>query len=177
MASDLFNFHARGYPSYPDGFIHPLLDQYKLCVTAADNASSRRESSNRYLMTLNTAILALQGLQTTSGGNLYLLAIFAITGLVVAGLSLLIVGSFKKLNEAKFKVILEMESYLPAAAFGYEWRLLDKPDRGRVYQKVTDLEWSIYWVFGGLHLLMFMVVAVVLPSVGMTDWASFTSTG
>ena len=174
--AELFNFRARGYPSYPAPFIQALLEQYKLCLQSADNASSRRESSNRYLITLNVALLALYGLQSAGAVNLYLLIPVSLAGLVVSALSLQIVKSYKKLNEAKFDVILKIEHYLPSAAFGYEWELLKEPSRGRAYRQVSDLEWSIYWVFGGLHVLVPVVIAVVLPLAGVTQWPQIATT-
>ena len=166
----LFNFRAGEYPSYPDYFIQGLLEQYKLCLQSADNASGRREASNRYLVTLNVALLALYGLQSVGSVNLYLLVPVALAGIIVSALSLHIIRSYKKLNTAKFDVILHLEEYLPTAALGYEWELLKQPHRGRAYQQVSDLERLIYWVFGVLHILLPVLVAVVLPLVGITDW-------
>ena len=173
--AELFNFRSRSYPSYPDIFINALLEQYKLCLLSADNASVRREASNRYLITLNVALLALYGLQSAGSVNLYLLIPVALAGLIVSALSLRIIKSYKKLNEAKFDVILKLEDYLPAAIFGYEWNLLKQPPRGRAYKQVSDLEWSIYWVFGGLHLLVPILIAVVLPLAGLTQWPLLTT--
>ena len=176
VLAELFNFKAMGYPSYPAPFIQALLEQYKLCLQSADNASGRRESSNRYLITLNVALLALYGLQSAGSVNLYLLIPVSLAGLVVSALSLQIVKSYKKLNEAKFDVILKLEHYLPSAAFGYEWELLKEPPRGRAYRQVSDLEWSIYWVFGGLHVLVPVLIAVVLPLAGVTPWPQIATT-
>ena len=173
--AELFNFRSRSYPAYPTPFIQALLEQYKLCLQSADNASGRRESSNRYLITLNVALLALYGLQSAGSVNLYLLIPVSLAGLVLSVLSLRIVKSYKKLNEAKFDVILGLECYLPSAAFGYEWELLKEPPRGRAYKQVSDLEWSIYWVFCGLHVLVPVLIAVVLPLAGITAWPQITN--
>ena len=94
----------------------------------------------------------------------------ALAGLIVSFLSLHIIGGYKKLNAAKFEVILKMEQYLPAAALGHEWELLREPPKGRAYWPVSALERHIYWVFAGLHVLLPLLVAVVLPLVGITDW-------
>ena len=106
---------------------------------------------------------------------MYLLIPVSLAGLVLSVLSLRIVKSYKKLNEAKFDVILGLECYLPSAAFGYEWELLKEPPRGRAYKQVSDLEWSIYWVFGGLHVLIPVLIAVVLPLAGITAWPQITN--
>ena len=151
------------------------MEQYKLCLQSADNASGRRETSNRYLITLNVALLALYGLQSVGSVNLYLLVPVALAGLMVSFLSLHIIGAYKKLNAAKFDVILKLEPYLPVAALGYEWELLSQPPKGRAYWPVSNLERTIYWIFGGLHVMLPFLVAVVLPLAGITDWPNFAA--
>ena len=128
--SELFNFRARGYPTYPEPFRHSLLEQYKLCLQSADVASGRRETSNRYLITLNVALVALYGLQFAGSVNLYLLVPVALAGLIVSFLSLHIIAGYKKVNAAKFDVILKLEQCLPVAALGHEWELLQEPPKG-----------------------------------------------
>ena len=49
--------------AYGDTFGSDLLEQYKLYVQSAENVSARRVASNRYLLTLNAALVALYGLQ------------------------------------------------------------------------------------------------------------------
>ena len=44
---------------YGDSFRSDLLEQYKLYVQSAENVSARRVASNRYLLTLNAALVAL----------------------------------------------------------------------------------------------------------------------
>ena len=175
ILSQLFNFRAGSYPAYPEPFRQSLLEQYKLCLQSADNASGRRETSNRYLITLNVALVALYGLQSAGSVNLYLLVPVALAGLIVSFLSLHIIGGYKKLNAAKFDVILKLEQYLPAAALGHEWELLREPPKGRSYWPVSDSERLIYWVFAWLHVLLPLLVAVVLPTVGITDWPQLTT--
>ena len=151
------------------------MEQYKLCLQSADAASGRREATNRYLITLNAALLALYGFQSTASANLYLLIPVALAGLIASFLSLQIIGSYRKLNTAKFDVILRLEKYLPAAALGHEWELLNAPDKGKAYWTVSNLERNIYWLFGGLHILLPLLVAVILPLTGVTNWPHLTT--
>ena len=57
--------------SYGDSFVSDLLEQYKLYVQSAENVSSRRVTSNRYLLTINAALVALYGLQSANFGQGY----------------------------------------------------------------------------------------------------------
>lgn len=161
LDEELFNFTDEAYPRYPPAFISSLLEQYRLFVLSADNVSARREASNRYLVTLSVAIVALYGLQSTGPANLYLLIPLAISGLVVSFLSMTIIKSHKDLNDAKFKVIHQLEERLPSAAFKHEWELLTGSGRGKTYRQITRLEEGIHWVFVALHLLVPTVIALL----------------
>ena len=54
-----------------ESFKSDLLEQYKLYVQSAENVSARRVASNRYLLALNAALVALYGLQTANFGQGY----------------------------------------------------------------------------------------------------------
>ena len=47
--------------AYGDSFSTDLLEQYKLYMQSAENVSSCRVISNRYLLTINAALVALYG--------------------------------------------------------------------------------------------------------------------
>ena len=170
----LFRFNDRNYPNYQATFINNLLEQYKLCVLAADNVSARRETSNRYLITLNTAIIALYGLLSATSTNPYLLSILALLGVVASILSLAIIKSHKRLNEAKWDVIIELEKHMPAAAFKHEWKLLTGEGGERRYRIVSNLEGTIYWTFMAMHILIPMTIGLILPILGFAEWPKLT---
>ena len=82
----------------------------------ADRISARRGNANAFFVTLNAGLLAVAetlGLWTVS-----LLGIF----LTAAWWFLL--GSYRKLNRAKFNVIQQMEERLPVQPFKDEWAIL-----------------------------------------------------
>ena len=54
--------------SYSGEYDSHLLEQYKLYVQSADNFSARRVSSNNFLLTLNSAIIALYGINAAFAG-------------------------------------------------------------------------------------------------------------
>ena len=116
-----FQFSEQTYPAGKQNFNANLIEQYKLACTAADNVSARRENSNRYLITLNTAIVALYAFHSTGDANPYLLIPLAIAGFAISILSFAIIQSHRKINQAKFKVIDEIEKHLPAGIYAWEW--------------------------------------------------------
>lgn len=146
-----------------------LLEQYKLYVQSADNASARRISSNRYLLTINAALTAVYGLQSLAVEHVLLASPVAVAGILLSVLSYSIVRSFRSLNSAKFEIILELESHLPVRLYGHERDLLQR-GRGRWYWPVTHIEQWTPLLFLALHVaaLVFIVYAAVcgLPSWG-----------
>ena len=106
--------------SYDGPFKADLLEQYKLYVQSADNASARRVSSNRYLLTINAALTAVYGLQSFAVEHVLLAAPVAVAGILLSVLSYSIVKSFRDLNRAKFEIIHELEQWLPASLYAHE---------------------------------------------------------
>lgn len=158
---------------YGDSFNAHLLEQYKLYVESADNASVRRISSNRYLLTINAALTAVYGLQSFVVEHMLLAAPVAVAGILLSALSFSIVRSFRSLNTVKFEIIHKLENHLPAAIYGYEWRLLEK-GRGRAYWPTTHIEQWVPLLFLALHLSV-LAVGIAFVVWGTPDWATGVS--
>jgi hypothetical protein len=93
------------------------LELYKLAVEMADRISARRALANTFFLTINTGLAALlggKGVALVRGGRR---AGFRHHMVVAA-------QSYRKLIAAKFQVINELESRLPAQLFGDEWEHL-----------------------------------------------------
>ena len=155
--------------SYGDSFKSDLLEQYKLYVLSAENVSARRVISNRYLLTINAALVALYGLQSANFGQGYWTLLIPVIGIPVSLLWYLIIKSHADLNRIKFDVIHEFEQHLPAAMYKHEW-LLAEEGQGTTYRAVTKIERWIPILFAGLHVVL--TVMVVLAIVGVVDWTA-----
>ena len=153
--------------SYGDSFVSDLLEQYKLYVQSAENVSSRRVTSNRYLLTINAALVALYGLQSANFGQGYWTLLIPVIGIPVSLLWYLIIKSHADLNRIKFDVIHEFEQHLPAAMYKYEWRLAEE-GQGTPYRAVTKIERWIPILFASLHVVL--TIMVILAIVGVVDW-------
>ncbi len=153
--------------TYGDTFGSDLLEQYKLYVQSAENVSARRVASNRYLLTLNAALVALYGLQSANFGQGYWTLLLPVMGIPVSLLWYLIIKSHADLNRIKFDVIHEFEQHLPAAMYKHEWRLAEE-GQGTAYRAVTKIERWIPLLFAGLHVVL--TVMVILAIVGVMDW-------
>ena len=160
----LFNYTR---DSYGDSFTTDLLEQYKLYVQSAENVSARRLASTRYLLTLNTALIALYGFLLANLDQGYWSLPIPVIGILVSLLWYLIIKSHADLNEVKFKVIHEMEGHLPVAMYAYEWKLAGE-GKGKAYRAVTKIERWIPFLFVGLHAIL--LVVMILASLDILSW-------
>jgi hypothetical protein len=109
-----------------------ILDLYKFSVEMADRISSRRGTANAFFLTLHTGLATFLGIvrpdaASGAGGvrvDDFSLIFTAVIGIVLAATWWLLLRSYRDLNSAKFKVILEMEERLPVKPFAEEWRHL-----------------------------------------------------
>lgn len=155
--------------SYGDSFEAHLLEQYKVYVQSADNASERRVASTRYLLTVNAALIAAYGLQSSLTEQTIFAVPIALAGIALSLLSYSIIKSFRDLNTAKFEIIHELEEYLPAALYDYEWQLLEE-GRGKTYWPTTHIEKWMPLVFLAIHALA-LAASIYFAVCGLPDWA------
>ena len=153
--------------SYGGSFSTDLLEQYKLFVQSAENVSARRVASNRYLLAINAALVALYGLQSAGFGQTYWALLIPAMGIPVCLLWYLIIKSHADLNGIKFDVIHELEQHLPAAMYKYEWYLAEE-GRGKTYRAVTTIEQWVPVLFTLLHVVL--AILIILAIAGVMDW-------
>ena len=118
--------------AYGEKYSDHLLEQYKLYVEITDRVSQRRERSNQFFITLlaGPAILAMLArfwLGDENDSGVFLPAVLLVSGLLGMALSttwFASIRSYRHLNNARFKVIGEMEKHLPFGSYSYEWELL-----------------------------------------------------
>ncbi len=149
---------------YEGSFKADLLEQYKLYVQSAENVSARRVASNRYLLTLNAALVALYGIQSAGFGQSYWTLLIPVIGIPVSFLWYWIIKSHADLNRVKFGLIHELEQHLPAALYKREWQLADE-GRGKSYRAVTSIERWIPILFAALHVGLALIVILEIAGV------------
>ena len=131
---------------------------YKLAVEMADRISARRGIANSFFLTVNTGIVAILGSQDV---RWYLAA----AGIVFAVTWWALLKSYRDLNAAKFKIILEMEERFPVRVYGDEWDRLQRDPRrfgfGRdalrarlgQYRELGRIERVVPWVFVAIYVV------------------------
>ncbi len=130
-----------------------LLEQYRLVVEMADRASARRATANSFFLSVETALV---GTVALADGDTWPVAV---AGVIVALAWSRLLGMYRTLNDAKFKVIHALEEQLPARPFKDEWDILDRPDvpLHKKYRALSVVEQTVPWVFVGLLLLLLIV--------------------
>ncbi|GAA5702566.1 RipA family octameric membrane protein [Streptomyces avermitilis] len=150
---------AADYSEASDRYRQAVLEQYKLCVEMADRVSSRRNLTNTFFLSLNSAVVAV--FAAVSGGAAAGVSVW----LSVAGLVILLaqcaawfvmVRSYRQLNSAKYAVIGAFEERLPAYAYSRaEWGALGEGRDWRKYLPLTHVEQWVPVTFALAYLLGF----------------------
>ena len=144
---------------YGDTFNADLIEQYKLYVQSAENISSSRIAASRYLMTINAALLALYGLQSSGPDSGYLALAIPVTVVLVSALGHMIIQSYGNLNRIKFELIHKLEERLPATLFKTEWDVVKKR-RDKTYRPATGTEQWFPRLFVAAHVILAVIWAL-----------------
>lgn len=129
-----------------------IFEQYKLYVEMANDISNRRDNTNKFYLTLISALFGIvMGILKIYGNDLFLIfpLIFCI---FISYLWISHINEYKKLNEGKFKIINYIENYLPLKCFTIEWKLI-KPE----YSEITSKEKLIPIIFIIFFIVFLMI--------------------
>jgi hypothetical protein len=140
----------------------PRLALFELYLARAEKVSDRRAQANSWMLSVNSAIVALYGYlpadkAAVSGAQkaVWLWAIPAAGALVCVAWATLLT-SYRKLNRAKFEVLMEIEANLPLSLFTREREIYRRDGR----RALSYLETLIPICFILLYIAM-LVVAIV----------------
>lgn len=112
-----------------------IISQYELLVNSAHETSNHRENTNKFYLTMIAALFTIGTYLSTEYNNsiTIVLLIFIIIICIRWRKHL---QEYKMLNSVKFKIINNLELYLPVKAFTTEWKIL----KHRKYSGLT--EWN-----------------------------------
>lgn len=146
---------------YGDKYVEHLLEQYKIYINSAEKISDRRQKTNEFFLTLNSALVALLGFIVTkmSENKLdFLFILSSLAGTTICYLWYRMVLSYKGLNSGKFKVIHAIEKRLPLALYDTEWEVLERGKTKSVYWPFTHIELWVPWIFVSIYFILFLSV-------------------
>ncbi len=144
---------------YGNNFKAHYLEQYKLYVEMTDRISTKRQHSNTFFLTVNSALilmssyLQLGNSPATSSSLFWLISILGIT-LCYSWHRL--IRSYKDINTGKFKIIHAMEKHLPTSPYQSEWDALGQGKKADIYLPFTKIETAIPWTFFVIHLFVLL---------------------
>ena len=141
---------------YGDDYNNNILEQWKTCVEMADKISERRNNSNNFFLTLNSALVAFPTIFENDKKILV-----AIIGLFVSTLWIQSIINYKKLNSYKFKIINELEKKLPSQPFTYEWYILGRGNDKEKYKRFTDIEKLIPKLFIIIYFVLLVYYIII----------------
>ena len=130
------------------------LELYKLYLATAESVSDRRASANAWMLSINSAIVALYGYLAAAEGIaqvFWLLAIPAV-GILVSATWASLLSAYATLNAAKFKVLQELERELAVPLFKREQEIYKQMRRRRL----SLIEGGVPWCFAILYMVMFV---------------------
>ena len=146
--------------AYDGSFTTDILEQYKIYVQSAENVSSRRIATSRYLLTLSAALLAIYGIQILDLTQNYWTLTIPTTGIIISILWYCLIKSYRNLNAIKFQIIHDLEQYLPVALYKYEWKKAGQGN-GKFYTEVTQIEQWIPIIFTCVHIIFAVILVLV----------------
>lgn len=133
-----------------------LFALYQLYLTTAEKVSERRAQANSWMLSVNGAIVALYGylqadkaIISTGQKAVWIWAIPAAGAIMCVAWATLLT-SYRKLNRAKFEVLMQLENELPIALFTREQDLLVRDKR----RSLSTIETAIPACFILLYAVM-----------------------
>lgn len=142
-----------------------LLKQYEIFTKTADDITVRRLQTNKFYLAILLGLVTIagflhkNGMTGTESDQTIILILISIIGMPLSAIWYVNIESFKLLNTAKFKVILEMEKELPCQCFGKEWEYRVGEDESKAYPIFTKIEKFLPIMMG---IIYFMVLLVAL---------------
>lgn len=128
----------------------PALEQYKLYVEMADRVSARRAETNKFYISLISALLAflifVVSREIIKEYIDIIIIAFSLLGLILNASWFVNIRSYRQLNSGKFKVIHEMENQLPFPCYTKEWEILGHGKDSKQYRKLTKVELFIPFI-------------------------------
>ena len=117
----------------------------------ADRVSARRAGANTFFLSVNTALAAIVGIESSARkppphGSLPSFDAFGLVATAIAGIVLswvwwMLLRYYRRLNGAKWDVINKLEKALPAQPFTDEWAILH-PNEPTSKEEIAKLSWG-----------------------------------
>lgn len=133
---------------YGEKYQEHLLEQYKLAVEMADRMSNRRQNTNSFFLSINTALIIFSAYYfRLDEKDHFLPFLFPLFGTFICLLWVRLLSSYQEMNSVKFEIITEIERQLPIDIYRKEWGKLGNSG----YVPFTKREPMIPYIFLLIH--------------------------
>ena len=156
--------------TYGDNYQNHLLEQYKLYVEMADRISARRVQINSFYISLLSGLIAIISVLGSKDLFSYFkqtklqyftLFLVGLLGITLCWVWQSNIRSYKQLNSVKFKVICEMEKYMPFSVYEREWDVLKKNKEYKAYIEQSIVEKYIPFILAAPYLILLIYSLIV----------------
>jgi hypothetical protein len=143
----------------PDDDGSKLLRLYLYYADQTERLINRRGANSRYFLTVNAGLSSLTGLmlELEPEGTVWLAAL-PVAGVIVCGVWWLLTRSYRILTKARFDVITDIETRLPAAPYTDEWRMIKKGPAYSQYKSIARQESLVPMIFVALYVIFFIAI-------------------
>lgn len=157
MKTNLFKNIEKEYGS---DYKNHYMEQYKIYLESIEKISDRRQSANKFFLTINTVLISIIGLSFQNDflkDILFFKLFIVFAGILFCIIFWFLIRAYKQLNTGKFKVLHKIESKLPLAIYEYEWEILEEGKNKKVYYPFSHIELLIPWLFGFIYLALLII--------------------
>lgn len=145
---------------------------YQLAVEMADRVSARRATANSFFFTMQAGLAVALGAFAINTGapdhptpDRFVLTLAAVAGMIISSSWWMLLRSYRDLNNAKFKVINNIErTHMSIRLFCEEWEHLkaDEPVKSwrKRYAELGQVERVVPIAFAVLYAVLAVYVAV-----------------
>lgn len=142
-----------------------LIEEYKIYVEMSDRISTKRAQSNMFFITIISGLFIALAAILKEGYLIEINRIYIYTSISILGILICLfwnrtILSYKKLNDAKFKVIHELEEQLPFACYTKEWDYLKENKYGTLTSFEIILANVLCFVF--IVILFYSLILLIV---------------
>lgn len=153
------NLFKNSEKEYGNDYKSHYVEQYKIYLESIEKISNRRQSANKFFITINTVLISIIGLsfQNNFLKDIVFFKLFIpFIGILFCVIFWFLIRSYKQLNAGKFEVLHKIESKLPLAIYKYEWEFLEEGKNQKIYYPFSHIELLIPWLFGFIYLILLL---------------------
>lgn len=150
MGKELTNLKSMDKSAFFGNYEATIVEQWKICVDAANGITEKRNAANSILVTVNTALFAVITFSLD-----FQSALLSAAGISICIVWIFLLKSYRALNKVKFDIINEIEEMLPLSPFKTEWYRLEKEEN---YTGLTKIEKALPIIF-----IILYIMAILFP--------------